>query len=97
MDVQQFIKHLFANIGNRSISANTCIVNKIIEMGSTKCFVQNILQLRNERTKAFYIAGIELKCCGFLSGLLYLHYHALCVLHFAIICEDNIDSFFYKA
>src|SRR5258708_38949522 len=97
MDVQQFIKHVFAYVSNGSISANACVINKIIEMGSIECIVQNILQLRGKRTKAFYIAGIELECCGFLPALLYLRYYALCILHLAIVCEDDIDSSFSKA
>src|SRR5260221_13863055 len=97
MDVQQLIKHVFAYVSNGSISANACVINKIIEMGSIKCIVQNILQLRGKRAEAFYIAGIELECCGFLPPLLYLRYYSLSILHLAIVCKDDIYSFFGKA
>src|SRR5450755_1125675 len=97
MDVQQFIKHVFAYISNGSIPANACVINKIIDMGSIKCIMQNILQVRGKGTKAFYIAGIELECFGFLPALPYTRYYALCVLHLAIVCEDDINSSFCKA
>src|SRR5450755_4140815 len=97
MDVQQFIKHVFAYISNGSIPANACVINKIIDMGSIKCIMQNILQVRGKRTKAFYIVGIKMECFGFLPAMLYKRYYVLCVLHLGIVCEDEINSSFWKA